>query len=53
LHARRIAEALRDCVGLIELPGLGHMTPVEAPDLVTGKIRELATTHAPQLEEGA
>ncbi|MFI6037553.1 alpha/beta fold hydrolase [Streptomyces sp. NPDC051315] len=53
VHARRIAAALPDCVGLTELPGLGHMTPVEAPDLVTGKIRELATTHAPQLKEGA
>lgn len=52
VHARRIAEALPHCVGLTELPGLGHMTPVEAPDLVTGRIRELVTTYA-QLEEGA
>ncbi|MFF8973158.1 alpha/beta fold hydrolase [Streptomyces sp. NPDC014995] len=53
VHARRIAAALPDCVGVTELPGLGHMTPVEAPDLVTGKIRELATIHAPKLKEGA
>lgn len=62
VHARRLAEALPDCVGLTELPGVGHMTPVESPDLVTGKIRELAAAHAvpptadtpaPHLKEGA
>ncbi|MEW2046527.1 alpha/beta hydrolase [Streptomyces sp. NPDC005476] len=52
VHARRIAAALPHCVGLTELPGLGHMTPVEAPGLVTGRIRELVTTYA-QLKEGA
>ncbi|MFE2189660.1 alpha/beta fold hydrolase [Streptomyces olivaceus] len=45
VHARALAAALPDCVGLTELPGLGHMTPVEAPDLVTGKIRALAAAH--------
>jgi pimeloyl-ACP methyl ester carboxylesterase len=39
-------------VGLTELPGLGHMTPVEAPELITGKIRELVTTYA-KVREGA
>ncbi|MER5585539.1 alpha/beta hydrolase [Streptomyces asoensis] len=52
VHARRIAASLPHCVGLTELPGLGHMTPVEAPDLVTGRIRELVTTYA-QSKEGA
>lgn len=52
VHARRIAAGLPHCVGLTELPGLGHMTPVEAPGLVTGRIRELVTTYA-QLKEGA
>ncbi|MFI7392342.1 alpha/beta fold hydrolase [Streptomyces tendae] len=47
VHARALAAALPDCVGFTELPGLGHMTPVEAPDLVTGKIRALAATHIP------
>ncbi|MET9494978.1 alpha/beta hydrolase [Streptomyces sp. NPDC006552] len=42
VHARRIAAALPHCVGLTELPGRGHMTPVEAPEAVTEKIRELA-----------
>ncbi|MFC4498678.1 MULTISPECIES: alpha/beta fold hydrolase [Streptomyces] len=52
VHARRIAAALPQCVGLTELPGLGHMTPVEAPDLITARIRELVCTY-PQLKEGA
>ncbi|MFF6967823.1 alpha/beta fold hydrolase [Streptomyces anthocyanicus] len=46
-HARALAAALPDCVGLTELPGVGHMTPVEAPDLVTGKIRALAAAYIP------
>ncbi|MFI9602698.1 alpha/beta fold hydrolase [Streptomyces sp. NPDC052043] len=42
-HARALAAALPDCLGLTELPGLGHMTPVEAPGTVTGRIRELVS----------
>ncbi|MBG0854639.1 alpha/beta hydrolase [Streptomyces spinoverrucosus] len=55
VHARALVAALPRCVGLTELPGLGHMTPVEAPELVTGKIRELVTTYAPEepVKEGA
>lgn len=55
VHARALAAALPHCVGITELPGLGHMTPVEAPELVTGKIRELVATHAAdtQVKEGA
>ncbi|MFF3871707.1 alpha/beta fold hydrolase [Streptomyces sp. NPDC001978] len=45
VHARALVAALPACVGLTELPGLGHMTPVEAPELVTAKIRELAATY--------
>jgi pimeloyl-ACP methyl ester carboxylesterase len=52
VHARELVAALPWCVGLTELPGLGHMTPVEAPELVTGKIRDLVTTYA-TLKEGA
>ncbi|CAM5434808.1 Alpha/beta hydrolase OS=Streptomyces alboniger OX=132473 GN=CP975_14610 PE=4 SV=1 [Streptomyces alboniger] len=44
-QARALVAALPDCVGLTELPGTGHMTPVEAPAPVTGKIRELVTTY--------
>ncbi len=45
VHARTLAAALPQCLGVTELPGVGHMTPVEAPDLVTGKIRSLAAAH--------
>ncbi|MFI2434839.1 alpha/beta fold hydrolase [Streptomyces sp. NPDC018693] len=45
VHARSLAAALPDCAGLTELPGLGHMTPVEAPELVTARIRELVAAH--------
>ncbi|WP_055490323.1 alpha/beta fold hydrolase [Streptomyces sp. TP-A0356] len=55
VHARALAAALPHCVGSTELPGLGHMTPVEAPELVTGKIRELVDAYAvdAQIKEGA
>ncbi|MFD7437555.1 alpha/beta fold hydrolase [Streptomyces sp. NPDC059861] len=55
VHARALVAALPRCVGLTELPGLGHMTPVEAPELITGRIRELVTTYAPEepVKEGA
>ncbi|MGW1542596.1 alpha/beta fold hydrolase [Streptomyces sp. NPDC002309] len=55
VHSRALVAALPRCVGLTELPGLGHMTPVEAPELVTGRIRELVTTYAPEepVREGA
>ncbi|MFD5896892.1 MULTISPECIES: alpha/beta fold hydrolase [unclassified Streptomyces] len=43
--ARRLAEALPDCVGLTELAGMGHMTPVEAPEAVTAVLRGLADDH--------
>ncbi|MER6010274.1 alpha/beta fold hydrolase [Streptomyces bluensis] len=45
VHARAIAAALPECVGLTELTGVGHMTPMEAPELVCSRIRELATTY--------
>jgi pimeloyl-ACP methyl ester carboxylesterase len=50
VHARNLAENLPDCLGLTELPGIGHMTPVEAPDVVTDRIRALAAAH---LDPGA
>ncbi|MEW2307859.1 alpha/beta fold hydrolase [Streptomyces sp. NPDC006864] len=42
VHARAIADALPAGLGLTELTGMGHMTPVEAPEAVSAKIRELA-----------
>ncbi|MFI9247705.1 alpha/beta fold hydrolase [Streptomyces sp. NPDC053086] len=45
VHARALVAALPHCVGLTELTGVGHMTPIEAPEQVTGRIRELVTTY--------
>jgi hypothetical protein len=47
VHARAIAAALPDCLGLTELAGMGHMTPVEAPEVVTARIRELVFAYVP------
>ncbi|MFV2119660.1 alpha/beta hydrolase, partial [Streptomyces sp. Act-28] len=33
------------CVGLDVLPGVGHMTPVEAPEAVTARLRGLSATY--------
>jgi pimeloyl-ACP methyl ester carboxylesterase len=52
VHARALVAALPHAAGLTELPGVGHMTPVEAPELITGKIRQLVTTYA-KVREGA
>ncbi|MEZ3179957.1 alpha/beta hydrolase [Streptomyces pimonensis] len=56
VHARSLAAALPNCLGVIELPGVGHMTPVEAPGPVTGRIRSLAAARipaVPAVEESA
>ncbi|MCX5604115.1 alpha/beta hydrolase [Streptomyces phaeochromogenes] len=57
VHARSLVAALPNCVGSTELPGLGHMTPVEAPALVATRIRELVSTYVGsqriQQKEGA
>ena len=54
VHARSLVAALPNCVGSTELPGLGHMTPVEAPALVVTRIRELVSTYVRiQQKEGA
>lgn len=45
VHARRLAEDLPRLAGLVEVPDAGHMLPLEAPDVVTGRIAELADVH--------
>jgi pimeloyl-ACP methyl ester carboxylesterase len=45
VHARRIAAALPRCTGLTELPGRGHMTPVEDAPAVEAAIRTLVADH--------
>ncbi|MEY7974895.1 alpha/beta fold hydrolase [Streptomyces pilosus] len=45
VHARTLAAALPQCIGVTELPGVGHMTPVEAPGQVTARTRSLVAAH--------
>ncbi|MEU3405839.1 alpha/beta hydrolase [Streptomyces sp. NPDC006670] len=45
VHARGIAAALPHCVGLTELTGMGHMTPIEAPEAVSSALRELTSRY--------
>ncbi|WP_405810626.1 alpha/beta hydrolase [Streptomyces sp. NBC_01520] len=45
VHARAIEAALPQSLGLTELTGMGHMTPVEAPEVVTAKLRELVAAY--------
>lgn len=52
VHSRALVAALPHCVGSTELTGLGHMTPVEAPEVVTAKIRELVGTYVTGAEDG-
>jgi len=47
VHAHALAAALPDSLGLTMLTGVGHMTPVEAPEAVTTRIRELVTAYVP------
>jgi len=45
-HARRMAAALPHPLGVVEVPGAGHMTPLTAPDAVTAVVRDLAALPA-------
>ncbi|MEV3930064.1 alpha/beta hydrolase [Streptomyces sp. NPDC049944] len=45
VHARAVEAALPHSLGLTELEGMGHMTPMEAPEAVTAKLRELVVTY--------
>jgi hypothetical protein len=45
VHAHAMAAALPDSLGVTELPGLGHMTPIEDPDAVARAIRTLVAGH--------
>jgi pimeloyl-ACP methyl ester carboxylesterase len=44
-HARRLGERLPVGLGVVEVPGIGHMTPVQAPDQVAAAVRRLASDH--------
>ncbi|MEU8917096.1 MULTISPECIES: alpha/beta fold hydrolase [Streptomyces] len=53
VHARRLASVLPDFRGLTELPGLGHMTPIEDPGAVSGRLRALVQDHLHGTGSGA
>ncbi len=44
-HSRRMLTALPQAVGLVELDGAGHMTPVQTPDAVADAVRRLVREH--------
>ncbi|MCU7821849.1 alpha/beta fold hydrolase [Kitasatospora sp. DSM 101779] len=46
VHARRMAAALPDPQGLLELPGAGHMSPMERPAEVAAEIRRIVALTA-------
>jgi pimeloyl-ACP methyl ester carboxylesterase len=46
-HARRLAERLPQLVDLIEVDESGHLSPITAPETVTGAIRRLAGSFLP------
>jgi pimeloyl-ACP methyl ester carboxylesterase len=45
VHVRGMVAALPQCIGLTELPGVGHMTPIEDAPAVEAVIRALAADH--------
>lgn len=45
VHAHGMAAALPNCTDLIELPGLGHMTPIEDAAAVVAAVRQLAAAY--------
>lgn len=52
VKARAVADALPECLGLTELTGIGHMSPVEAPEVISGTIRELVDTYVRSKSSG-
>ncbi|CAM4207928.1 alpha/beta fold hydrolase [Nocardiopsis gilva] len=51
-HAHRIAAALPNCEGLVEIPGAGHMTPLEDPGTVVSVISGLVDRHLTAAKKG-
>ncbi|KRV50745.1 alpha/beta hydrolase [Wenjunlia vitaminophila] len=46
-HSRLLVERLPELVEFVELPGAGHMTPVERTDEVVGAVWRLVRDHLP------
>ncbi|MFF1908310.1 alpha/beta fold hydrolase [Kitasatospora sp. NPDC058218] len=53
VHAHRIVAALPDPQGLLLLPGVGHMAPIERPAEVAAEIDRLAAAHLPAVARPA
>ncbi|MFE6747560.1 alpha/beta fold hydrolase [Kitasatospora purpeofusca] len=47
VHAHRMVAALADPQGLLLLPGVGHMAPLERPAEVAAEIDRMAAAHLP------
>ena len=47
VHAHALTAGLPRCLGVTELPGAGHMTPVERPDEINTRIRAMAAEYLP------
>ncbi|MFF2655968.1 alpha/beta fold hydrolase [Kitasatospora sp. NPDC058032] len=47
VHAQRMVAALADPQGLLLLPGVGHMAPIERPAEIAAEIDRMATAHLP------
>ncbi|MFJ9444167.1 alpha/beta fold hydrolase [Kitasatospora sp. NPDC101235] len=45
VHAHRIVAELQDSQGLLLLPGVGHMSPLERPAEVAAEIHRMASAH--------
>lgn len=52
VHSRRLAEQLPDVIELVELPHVGHMSPIEAPEIVTEWLARLLGTISPFTPDG-
>jgi len=46
-HAHRLAEMLPNGLGVIEVPDVGHLTPIQAPDTITAAVHRLAEEYLP------
>jgi pimeloyl-ACP methyl ester carboxylesterase len=49
-HSQQLAATLPEVVDYVELPGVGHMAPIEAPDEVTRRLLRLSQSHLVEQE---
>ncbi|MFD6949172.1 alpha/beta hydrolase [Nocardiopsis sp. TSRI0078] len=52
-HAHHIASLLKDCREVREIPGAGHMGPLEYPETLAGLLEDLAAEHVDVLPAAA